>query len=186
MGTHLSMKHILQRGKHLWKAKGRHGTHSPFVYAFVEQVLRSKKRFQVKNSPLSQKQINQINRSIQYLGADVIYADAFLFETINALSNHASSAKFKVLPLDISKEDYKDGACFVCFSGKASNDFLINIVKQSTCAAIIPLNQKNKNQKQYWEHLKNEPIFKMALDTWYIGFISNHPDFKIKQYFRLR
>jgi hypothetical protein len=180
------MKRILQRGKHFFKAKGRHGTHSPFVYAFVEQVLRSKRKFHAENSPLSQKQINLIGRAIQYLDADVIYVDAFLFETVNALNSCISSVKFKVLPLEISKENYKDGACFICLPGKESNHFLINIAERCKCSAIIPLNQKDKNQKQYWENLKNESIFKMVLNTWYIGFISSHPDFKIKQYFRLR
>jgi hypothetical protein len=33
---------LIQYLRYRWQAKGRHGTHSPFVYRFVEEVLRKK------------------------------------------------------------------------------------------------------------------------------------------------
>jgi hypothetical protein len=39
----------IQYLKYLWNAKTRHGVHSPFVYAFIEQVLRSNKHKSLKD-----------------------------------------------------------------------------------------------------------------------------------------
>ena len=38
----MSFHAIVQYLQYRWRAQGRHGTHSPFVYRFVEEVLRKK------------------------------------------------------------------------------------------------------------------------------------------------
>ena len=42
MGARVTLHAILQYLRHWRRAHGRHGTHSPFVYGFVEEVLRQK------------------------------------------------------------------------------------------------------------------------------------------------
>jgi len=179
------MKRIFKRAGHLWRAKGRHGTHSPFVYAFVEQVMRSRKRFAINTSSdlLTQKQIDLTGRAIRYLRATTVYADSALFDIVNAIGKDASC---KVLPLDTTRQDYGAGTCFVCLPTVEAVRFLQQLASLQICAAIIPLDHKDLTGLRYWELLREAPAFAMVLDAWHIGFISNHPDFKVKQYFAVR
>jgi hypothetical protein len=180
------MKRILQRGKHLLKAKGRHGTHSPFVYAFVEQVMRLKTSYRVEGQNiLTKKQLNLIGRTLQYLKPEVVYIDPILFPVLNKLNPFFPAAIFKILPSkEASVTDSGNGTFFICLPIRENNDLLQTVAAQKICSAIVLLS--HKDEANQWEALKTAAVFTMVLDTWDMGFVSNHPDFKTKQYFRLR
>lgn len=181
------MKQLLQRGKHFFSAKGRHGTHSPFVYAFVEQVLRNKSKIVVKVSHgiLTRGQCNHIARTVQYLKAATVYVEPFLLASIQSL---LSNTNITVVSLDF-KDIQRAGE--YCIIGDSSEQLAQNISNGLSSAAIVyniivPINRKVSNHNAALLSLKEQASIKMVLETWHVMFFSNNSDFKIKQFFKLR
>ncbi len=46
----MTINSFIEYLKFKWKARGRHGIHSPFVYAFVEDVIQERKKLPVVNT----------------------------------------------------------------------------------------------------------------------------------------
>jgi hypothetical protein len=199
------MKRILKRGLYIMKAKGRHGTHSPFVYAFVEQVLRAKRTFPLKNNPdnsftFSQKEINLLTRTFLYLNPAVIYADGALLPFLLALKANVATLHFETEVITQDEKEYQSDGLFFCLPTKENVQFLQARFAEKQYGAVIPRRQKGANfQKkrhpaqqedkvslENWEALVHLETVKMAMDVWYLGLLSNHSDFKMKQFFRLR
>lgn len=192
MGAYLSMniKRTLAYLRFLTKAKGRHGTHSPFVYSFVEKVMRGNTRFSLiypSGNPgqFRRSTINRLGRTLQYLNPEIVYADRWLMSFILTLKIENPSFTFEVAPFPNKEAEYKNGGLIFSFGIDENLEHIKEIASRQYYTVImtgihfaIPF----KN----WQALSNEPVFKMVLDVWNFGLLSNHPDFKTKQYFRLR
>ena len=181
------MKKILKRGLYIMKAKGRHGTHSPFVYAFVEQVLRSKTKFivQEKNT-FSQKEISLLGRAFQYLNPSVVYVEDDLKLLIEDLKSNNAPLHFEVKPMNLNEHNHWDNGLYFCLPTKENIAFLKSKASSQTITAIILHQHKSKTNFENWEELGRDENLKMVMDVWSFGFVSNNADFKLKQFFRLR
>jgi hypothetical protein len=184
------MKRILHRSRHILKAKGRHGTHSPFVYAFVEQVLRAKTKFRVPhelNLSFSTKEINLLARVFQYLNATVVYADADLFPVCEAIKLSATASDIEIKPMGITAKNFQEKDAVICCVCSSENvSFIQTLATQKVITAILPQCHKDRATEEKWEKVYECEYFKMGIDAWYLGLVSNHPDFKRKQFFKLR
>lgn len=186
-----SMKNMLRYGRHLLHAKGRHGTHSPFVYAFVEQVLRSKKRFRlnISDRKLRGKEINLLIRAIYFIRPGKILVDAAL---MNLLSSIILLPGLESISLMELTEGHVAGLAdeqTLLLSGSinTSSVALLRAAIQKSTVSVLLLNPHiNKSSEENWKLLLALPEIKMRLDLWHLGLLLNDPAFKASQYFRLR
>jgi len=181
------MKKILKRGFYIMKAKGRHGTHSPFVYAFVEKVLRDKTKFVLQNNvaPFSKKETAILGRALQYLKPVVVYADDAMAPFLKQLQLSNTTLHFEIQPMLDESNYIKDGL-FFCLPTEKNVAFLKKQFSKQSQAAIVLHQHKTKEAFEIWESLGEDLQMKMVMDVWHFGFVSNHSDFKMKQFFRLR
>ena len=186
------MKNILRYGRHLLHAKGRHGTHSPFVYAFVENVLRNKKRFSPKNiddRKFSNKEINLLIRTIHFLKPDSILVDKELLNLLNGIVSLPGLENIATAELNERNVDQptKEQTLLISSSANISTIALLRAAIQKSTVSILFINpHATISSEENWQSLSALPEVKMRLDLWHLGLLLNDPAFKASQYFRLR
>lgn len=155
----------------MWKAKGLHGTHSPFVYEFVEKVLQDKSEIardylvKIPGIPLGYENLisriaayNEYN-SIVFISADtgalpVVHADLLIIddkpkEWIPALDKYVSSLK-------------KEGA------------------------VVLTGIHKTKEHTKSWQQVCMNPRVRMSIDMYGVGMLLFRKEFKERQHFVLK
>lgn len=160
-----------------WTAKGRHGTHSPFVYAFVEDML-----LHTYNEDMLMKNI------LRYLSFKNISEYTFappaqptvVFTKVHDTGNKGALQKTSGLSFNrlcILNTDPAPGSNQLeqYVAGMQPNDVLL----------IKPLH-KTEAHTQQWNELKDDPRVKLSIDLFSIGLLFFRDEFKEKQYFVLK
>ncbi len=178
----------------LWKAQGRHGTHSPFVYQFVEKVLRKHSSFKLDEAQQLYAKTHKIPQNIlkcfDYLRESpiAIYSKKYqnwenilyaLFPEKKVVAfNDIIESRISMFPKIIYLETTK------YFTSSEINN-LINQIENGTYIIIQDIHA-DKQSFHDFEIMRQSQAVQLSLDCWYFGVLVIDLAFKNKQHFYLR
>lgn len=186
------MKRLLNYSRHWLKSKGRHGTHSPFVYAFVEQVLRNKNKIkaqQVRQLPvprqvLSLREMKLLYKTLYFLKPEqVLLPDDGGLDWIKDILPHIVAG---VETGNTETFDYTTGGKHCLLVMLAEDQYFTRVEQAIQAGITVLVLHPHGAGPALWERLYTDPAVKMSLDYWYFGLLMNDMAFKQKQHFRLR
>lgn len=162
--------------KHKWKAKGRHGTHSPFVYAFIEEVLmKAKSREALMKNIKHYFQFKEILECAKTQDGMLTFLPASIGD----------------LPEDsrLQRSILKGFSRLYVFKQEVTNPLifkeLLLKMKAEDVLLIVPL-YKTKAHTSQWEAIESDKKVKLSMDLFDMGLLFFREEFKEKQAFALQ
>ena len=163
---------ITQYLEYTWKAKSRHGVHSPFVYDFIEGVLLDtgpiERKFIVENPGLALRFENIISRMAAYY-------------------NYRN-----ILHLPLKNDNGQNGVIdMLLLNGEEPrqwyNEFnkYFSLLKNGSVVVIAGIH-KTAGHTAAWNILYKHPEVRMSIDLYGIGLLFFREEFKVAQHFILK
>ena len=159
--------------KYKWIAKGRHGIHSPFVYAFIEDVLQDRKKVlnECKHHTGCELPGAHYNRLPGYIIANYNYKNLLC---LTPEDEREISTSCEMLLLKAEPEQW------VSFFNK-----YFHLLKNDS-AVLIPDIHKTREHTSGWQKLCAHPKALMSIDLYGVGLLFFKEEFKEKQHFVLK
>ena len=170
----LTLHGFIEYLKYKWKAKGRHGIHSPFVYAFIEDVLQDRK-----------KALKECEHYAGYEWLGTHYAR--LLDHIIVKYNYKN---LLLIPPDYERKTsslYEMLLFNAAEPGKWINLFnkYSHLFKNDSAVLVFNIH-KTREHTSGWETLCTHPKVLMSIDLYGVGLLFFKEEFKEKQHFVLK
>ena len=190
------MNRFIEIIKYTWKAKGRHGIHSPFVYDLLDNCFKI---------PVSRDKINGISTKIKvhamtlrclmqltkHLKFSTLLTETRLQTDIEGLANELSipSNIYNLSFFDqLEKEQH---ASIILLTTDTKNDDILNKVNELLPLldenSLILINGIRSNDRAFseWKQLKEKTEFHFSADVFHFGILAKR-SFQEKEQFILR
>lgn len=156
---------FIEKLKHYCKAKNLHGTHSPFVYDFVAQILNAPS----KELPVLSMIPNTASNSL---------STQELAITERIIAHYA----IKTVLFDQQGEQKESGPSLWLFS---SVDKVKLPIKEEDVVIVTHIHASKKEQEQ-WKLLVQKNPVRLSIEIFDMGFLFFRKDFIVPQHFLLR
>ena len=190
------MNRFIEIIKYTWKAKGRHGIHSPFVYDLLDNCFKI---------PVSREKINRISSKInvhvntlncviqlsKHLNYSTLLTEKALQSDIEGLTKELS------IPSEVQNLSFFDQvekerhASIILLNAHSRNDDILKIVNKLLPLldenSLILINDIRANDLAYseWKQLKEKTEFHFSADVFHFGILAKR-SFQVKEQFILR
>lgn len=182
------LKRFLQYGRHLLRSRGRHGTHSPFVYAFVEQVMRARGNApRAIPSGLGKREAGLLFRMLRYLKPQLVCLrgnDALSPGELVA----AATGDAAVLSFSAQRQPLPDvtGHVLVIAPDDTPEAWTALLPNAARVSLLYLRPHAGEASTASWSLALKSDSIQMSLDLWFWGLIVKDSSFKARQHFRLR
>jgi hypothetical protein len=182
--------------KYTWKAKGRHGIHSPFVYDLLDNCFKipvSREKITRISSKINV-HVNTLNCVMQlskHLNYSTLLTEKALQSDIEGLTKELS------IPSEVQNLSFFDQvekerhASIILLNAHSRNDDISKIVNKLLPLldenSLILINDIRANDLAYseWKQLKEKTEFHFSADVFHFGILAKRT-FQVKEQFILR
>ena len=189
------MKRFVEFIKYTWKAKGRHGIHSPFVYDLVDRCFQISMNDMIQSSPFRTKQqgkksLRLLLQLVKYLEVSELVSNyPHLKDLKSVLEAHELNCTVHQLSTMDTTALQHTSLVYFSMENTNNSDFealqiVIKRLNEQTLIVVDGIRKTAENQ-QDWQKIISLDSIHFTADLYSFGMLSKRPQ-QEKEHFVLR